>query len=80
MPWDGIKRRSEDKGIESPEAVLARIDERTQNINEKLVAHMVSFEVHKVDDDKNFRGLYKTVYIGVGIVLALQFVGFMIHK
>ena len=77
---EGWGRRMEDKGQDSPQTMLARIDERTKNMNEKLIAHMVSFEVHKVDDDKNFRGLYRTVYIGVGIVLALQFVGFMIHK
>jgi hypothetical protein len=80
MPWDGIYKRATDKGQEPPEVLLARIDERTENINEKLVAHMVSFETHKVDDDNNFKGLYKTVYMGVGIVLAIQFVILVFKK
>lgn len=67
-------KRIEDKGQESLQVMLARIDERTENMNDKLVAHMVSFESHKVDDDKNFKGLYKWVFIGVGIVCTLQFV------
>lgn len=75
MSWDGIKRRSEDDGGEAPETILARIDERVKNINEKLTLHMTSFEIHKKDDDKNFGGLYKLVYAGGGI---FGFVSFLI--
>lgn len=74
MSWDGIKRRSEDNGGENPEIILTRIDERVRNMNEKLTLHMVSFEEHRKEDDKNFAGLYKWVFIGVGVVGALQFV------
>jgi hypothetical protein len=73
-------RRVDDKGQESPQVMLARIDERTKNMNDKLVAHMVSFETHKVDDEGNFKSVNRLVYIGVGIVVTLQFVGFMLHK
>jgi hypothetical protein len=67
-------RRMEDKGQESPQVILARIDERVKTINEKLTVHIVSFEEHRKDDEKNFGGLYKTVYTGVGIALAIEFV------
>jgi hypothetical protein len=80
MPWDGMKRRAEDRGEESPETVLARIDERVKNISEKLTVHMVSFEVHKVDDDKNFSRITWLLGIGAGIMGTVQFIGFMIHK
>ena len=59
---------------------LTRIDERTKNINEKLVAHMVSFETHKIDDESNFKSVNKWIFIGVGIVGTLQFVGLFLHK
>lgn len=72
MTWDGIKRRAEENGEEGPEVILARIDERVKNMNEKLIFHMVSFEEHKKEDDKNFSGLYKFAYIGVGAVGLLE--------
>ena len=62
-------------GTESNEIILARIDERVRNINDKLVAHMVSFETHKVDDEGNFRSVNRWVWIGIGIVSTLQVVG-----
>jgi hypothetical protein len=74
MPWDGIKRRSEDNGGESPETILARIDERLKNMNEKLLVHIVSFEEHRKEDEKNFAGIYKLVWIGCGILGAVQFI------
>ena len=67
-------------GTESNEIILARIDERVRNINDKLVAHMVSFETHKVDDEGNFRSVNRLVWIGVGIISAIQFFGLMLHK
>ncbi len=70
----------EDRGQESPQVILARIDERTKNMNEKLVAHMSSFETHKIDDDNNFKSIYRWVFIGVGIIGTLQFIGIMLHK
>lgn len=73
MPWDGIKRRSEDHGEEAPEAILARIDERTKNMGEKITAHMISFEEHRKEDDRNFAGIYKLVWIGVGVIGCIQF-------
>ena len=62
-------------GTESNEIILARIDERVRNINEKLVAHILSFETHKVDDEGNFRSVNRWVWIGIGIVSTLQVVG-----
>lgn len=73
MSWDGIKRRAQDTGEESPEVILARIDERVKNMNEKLVVHMVSFEEHRHEDDKNFARIYKLVWIGVGVMGCIQF-------
>ncbi len=74
MTWDGVRRRSEDNGRESPEAILARIEERVNNISDKMTLHMVSFEEHRKEDDKNFAGIYKWVFIGVGIIGTLQFI------
>lgn len=73
MTWDGIKKRAEDNGEENPEIILARIDERVKNMNEKLTVHIVSFEEHRKEDDKNFGGIYKLVWIGVGVIGAVQF-------
>lgn len=75
MTWDKIKSKAEENGDESPQVVLARIDERVKNINEKITLHMVSFEEHKKEDDKNFGGLYKLVWAGGGI---FGFVSFLI--
>jgi len=80
MPMNEWGRRMEDKGQDSPQVMLARIDERTKNMNDKLVAHMVSFETHKVDDEKNFSRVNWFIAIGVGIIGTLQFIGFMTHK
>lgn len=74
MPWDGIKKRSSDKGLESPEVLLARIDERTENMDTKIDKQVNDFDQHKREDDKNFAGLYKWIFIGVGIIGTLQFV------
>jgi len=69
------QRRASDKGIESNDVILARIDERVKNISDKLVSHMVSFETHKVDDEGNFKSVNRLVWIGVGIISTLQVVG-----
>ena len=73
MSWDGIKRRAEDNGMESPEVILARIDERTENMEGNFNKHVENFDKHVEKDEKNFAGLYKWVFIGVGIISTLQF-------
>lgn len=75
MPWDGIRRRAEDKGIESPEVILARIDERTANTDKNFEKHVTNFDKHVEKDEKNFAGLYKLVWAGGGI---FGFVSFLI--
>lgn len=72
MSWDGMKRRAEDNGGESPDIVLARIDERVKSMNIKLDTHIISFNTHTEDDKKNFGGLYKIAYIGVGILVVVK--------
>lgn len=74
MVWDGIRKRAQDKGTETPEILLARIDERTENMEEKINNHIDNFTKHEEKDDRNFAGLYKWVFIGVGIIGCLQFV------
>ncbi len=74
MSWDGIKRRSEDDGTENPGIILGRIDERVKSSLDKLDAHIKHFEIHVEDDKKNFSGLYKTAYIGSGIIMTIQFI------
>lgn len=73
MVWDGIKRRAEDSGNESPDVILARIDERTKYMKEDLEKHVNNFNDHKSEDTKNFAGLYKWVWIGTGIIGSIQF-------
>lgn len=53
--WDGIKRRSEDNGGESPEVILARIDERVKNMNQKLDSHVDTFKTHVEEDKGSFK-------------------------
>lgn len=72
MTWDGMKRRSEDNGGESPDIILARIDERVKAMDTKLDGHMTKFDLHTEDDKKNFGGLYKIAYIGVGILVVIK--------
>ena len=65
---------------ESNETLLARIDERVKNISDKMTIHMVSFEEHKIDDNKKFDGLNQKVWIGVGIIGTIQFISMFIHR
>jgi len=74
MPWDGIKRRAEDKGEESPDVILARIDERVYNFTKKLDEHLIVFKEHVIEDKKNFDFLNKMVYIGFGAVGVLEII------
>lgn len=48
--------------------------------NEQYNPNNPRLEVHKKDDDKNFQGLYKLVWIGVGILGAVQFIVFAVKK
>lgn len=75
MPWDGIRRRSEDTGKESPEIILARIDERTKNMQDQFDKHSDNFNKHVEKDENNFNGLYRLAWAGGGI---FSFVTFMI--
>ena len=75
MPWEDMKRNSEENGKEGPEVILARIDERVKNLNDKVIVFYTDFQEHKKDDDKNFNGLYKLVWAGGGI---FGFVSFLI--
>lgn len=73
MPWDGIKRRSEDSGGESPETILARIDERQKNMNDKILLFYTDFQEHKQEDDRNFKIINRLIYAGGGIFGFLSF-------
>lgn len=79
MTWDGMKKRISDDGGENLAVVLARIDERVKflkdeisSLGAKMTVHMVSFEEHKIDDNKNFKNVNWWIAIGVGIVGTLQ--------
>lgn len=80
MPWDEIKRMSEDSGGESPQVILARIDERVKNLNDKFLIFYVDFQEHKKEDAKNFNGLYKLVWAGGGIFAFITFVITIVKK
>lgn len=72
MVWDGIQRRKTDSGTETTEMVLARIDERTKNLDFKINTHITHFDLHVEDDKKNFAGLYKIAYVGIGIMVVIK--------
>ncbi len=67
------RRRAEDQGKDSLQTVMARVEERVNNIDSKLDTHIDNFNIHTDKDEKNFAGLYKWGWIGIGILSTLQF-------
>jgi hypothetical protein len=79
-PWDGMKRRAEDGGNESPDVVLARIDERVKSGVDKVSGLVNEFQKHVKDDEEAFKAIRDQagkhamyIYMGMGILTALQF-------
>ena len=65
---------------ESQQTIIARIDERTKNINDKLTIHMMSFEEHKKDDNDKFDFINKTIWMVSGGACVVMFVLNWFHK
>lgn len=59
---------------ESSYTILARMEERQKGLIEKVEKHLLHYETHCIQNDRDIHGLYKTAYIGTGIILTLQFV------
>ena len=59
--WDGIKRRADDMGKETPEVTLARIDENVQFLKAGAEVVRVQLDRHERDDDVKFKDLWKNV-------------------
>lgn len=72
--WDGVKRRADDKGEESPAVILARIDERVYNFTKKLDEHLSSYNIFRAENKKDIDWLNKIVYIGFGAVGVLEII------
>lgn len=66
-------KREEDNGQESLYVILARIDERTKNTDDKLDKHITKFDNHVVDDSKNFSNLNRFMWIGLGALAVIKF-------
>ena len=57
MTWDGRPRRNEDHGGESVLVVLARIEERSKALNEKMDDANSSMDQHFKDDKNSFAAI-----------------------
>ena len=81
MPdWDGIERRS----MNGDSELLARIDERTKNIDAKLDAHAEAMKEHVIEDGKQWKrideiNLRIAKWTGVGTG-AGSIIGFIISR
>lgn len=68
--WDGQERRKNlsdhDTMIELVQIMKNHID----NFNE----HRKDFDEHKIEDNKSFKFLNRTVYMGMGGLATLQFI------
>lgn len=71
---DQFRRRAEDRGEESAQIILGRIDERLQNLTHKLDSHLEKYDDHVSQNDRDIRGLYKNQYIGYGIIISFNFI------
>lgn len=69
-----LRRRAEDNNSESAQTILARIDERLKNLNKNFNDHLINYEAYTKANDANIRGIYKTLYIGIGGLGMLQFI------
>lgn len=70
---DQFRRRAEDIGQESAKEILARIDERTRVLIKNLDEHLIKYDKYVTSNDSDIRGLYKTQYIGYGVLIAFNF-------
>ena len=70
----------DEKDGELCSAILARIDERLKNMNDKLRTHLSDSHDYFIKNDLDVRGLYKTQYIGYGIILAINFIILLIKR
>ena len=54
MPWDGIRRRSDDGNYEAPEVVLARVDENIKFLKSGAEAVKIQLAEHEKKDNVKF--------------------------
>jgi hypothetical protein len=73
-------RRASDNGKESPETVLARIDERVKNIILDNGAVKLDLIQHKEDDKRQFDEIKKNIYYAGGGVCVIVFFLNWFHK
>lgn len=69
-----MESRNRHDGDESNYTILIRMEERQKNLILKVEEHLINYKNYCEQNDKDVRGLYKTAYIGTGIILTLQFV------
>lgn len=71
MPWDGIKRRADDFKANDHDTIIELV-QIIKNHIEHFEEHREDFHEHKNNDDKSFKFLNKTVYMGMGGLAMLQ--------
>lgn len=59
--WDGIERRDK-----------AQDHDTLIQVVEILQIHVKNFDKHINQDEENFKALNRTMYIGIGLVMAIQ--------
>ena len=71
MDWD---KRADDHGKESLETILARIDERVNNLITLSVGFRQEFDDHKKDNDIKFNTISKNMWMGIGALTTITLI------
>lgn len=67
-------KRAEDKGQDSPLVILARIDERTRNTDDKIDRHISKFEDHAKENSKDFGNLNRWMWMCMGALVLMKLI------
>lgn len=54
MPWDGMRKRSDDRGQDSPDVILARVDENIKFLKSGAETVRLQLFEHEKKDEKKF--------------------------
>ncbi|RTK93046.1 hypothetical protein EKI60_06430 [Candidatus Saccharibacteria bacterium] len=73
--YNGKERRRWMVSDKTDREILLVIAERLENHLNNFESHKTSFDNHLLDDKKSFAFLNKSVYIGMGILAVVNFLG-----
>jgi hypothetical protein len=68
MVWDGMYKRASDAGKESPDVLLARIDENIKFLKSGAEVVRIQLNTHEINDEKKFDDINKSIWRASGIV------------